>query len=77
MILLQIDPQEWAHFLSTATGVILGSIPGAGAVIVFIWKAMRKMDIFMVEHEMLIIDYADRKGIKVTDLPTRSGRFRA
>lgn len=74
--MIQLNPEEWAHFASTATGVLLGSVPGASAVIVFVWKMMRKMDIFMVEHEMLIIDLAERKGLKVADLPTRSGRFR-
>lgn len=76
MTLAQITPQEWSHFLSTATGVILGSIPGVGIIITFILRLTRKMDIFLVEHEMMFADYAFRAGKKVEDMPTRSGRFR-
>lgn len=74
--MIQVNTQEWYHFASTASGVLIGSIPGASIIIVFIWRVMRKLDIFMVEHEMLIIDYAKSRNMKVSDLPTRSGRFR-
>lgn len=54
--------------------VTLGNIVTAGAVLGAIIRfemVARTIHKFLVEHEMLIGDYAKRNGIKVSDLPTR------
>jgi hypothetical protein len=33
--------------------------------------AVRRMDWYMVEHEILMQDYCERRRVKVKDLPTR------
>lgn len=73
--LAQMSPQEWAHFLSTASGVIIGSIPPVGVIITFILRLTRKIDTFLVEHEMLMSKYVRDKGITLEQLPTRSRRI--
>lgn len=75
-LIAQVSLQEWAHFLSTAAGVIVGSIVPVGVVIGFITRMTSKIDTFMTEHEMLMIKYVEDKGITLNDLPTRSSRFR-
>ena len=53
-----------------------------GQLIVFftllgaIWKVNRVLTIFSIEHEILIEDLAERKGISVWDFPTRTRRRR-
>ena len=32
----------------------------------------KKFDLFLVEHEMLMSDYAKQRNMSVSDLPTRS-----
>ena len=73
-ILAQISAQEWAHLLSTASGVIIGSVPPVAVIITFILRLTRKIDTFLIEHEMLMGDYVKGKGIALKDLPTRSRR---
>lgn len=55
--------------------IIVGSIPGIIAILIFMSRIDRKLAIFMIEHEMLMNEYAESKGIKVKDLPTRTGRI--
>lgn len=50
----------------------------AGVICTFLWRIATKlsrtnaiMEKFLIEHEILITDYAERKGIKVNELPTR------
>lgn len=51
---------------------IIGSIPSVGAVIVYLFRIDRKLGVFLVEHEILMGDYAKRNNIKLHELPTRS-----
>lgn len=52
---------------------VLGSL---WKVVNVIRRVERKFDRLMVEHEMLVVDYCDRKGIKLGDLPTRTSGVR-
>jgi len=52
--------------------IILGSIPGVLAVLVFLNKFDRRLRVFMIEHEMLMAQYAKELGIDLGNLPTRS-----
>ena len=45
-----------------------------GRVLATMRHLERKFDFVMIEHEMLILDLAERKGIPIDRLPTRSGR---
>lgn len=42
-----------------------------GAVCVLIWRMESYGRRMFTEHEILIRDYCERKGIKLKDLPTR------
>lgn len=52
--------------------IIVGSIPGIIAILVFMSRIDRKLAVFMIEHEMLMTKYAKESGIKLSELPTRS-----
>jgi hypothetical protein len=41
-------------------------------VLVFLNRMDRRITVWMIEHEMLISDYAERKGLRIDDLPTRT-----
>jgi len=58
--------------------VVVTFLASAGAVLAFLWriaKALQKtnriLDKFLMEHEILIMDYCKRMEIDVKDLPTR------
>jgi hypothetical protein len=56
---------DWNISLPTMLTVI-GAVGGA-------WlRVERRLNRFLVEHEMLVDDYCRRHGSKVRDLPTRS-----
>lgn len=59
-------------------GFSAGNIAVLVAVVAAIWRIemllrtlFRKLDWFMMEHEMLVLDYCRRNNIDVGDLPTR------
>jgi hypothetical protein len=41
-------------------------------VVIWLARIERKLNLFMIEHEMLVGDFAARQGVKISDLPTRS-----
>jgi len=58
--------------------VMLGTIVLACGVMGFLWRILVSvretnsiMEKFLIEHEILILDYCKRLGIEVKDLPTR------
>jgi len=67
-----VTVDQWAEFLSKVASIIVGSAPGVAAVLVFLMRLQRKLDVYLVEHEMLMSEYAKNKGIEIEDLPTRS-----
>jgi hypothetical protein len=67
------------HFdLTISLGSILtfGSIMVLAVTLAVNMKTLvRKMDIFLVEHEILIADYCKRTGTSPSELPTRARRI--
>lgn len=67
------DPAKfvWTITLGDMAVMIAAGSPLIG---ILLWMARieRKLNYFLVEHEMLVGDYAERKGVKPSDLPTRS-----
>jgi len=57
--------------LTISLGNVLTVVSVVGAVVIGVFRVNRLLNWFLVEHEMLIKDYADRTNIKVADLPTR------
>lgn len=58
--------------LGKVAEIILGSIPGVLAILVMLNRFDRRMRVFMIEHEMLMHDYAKSNGVELKNLPTRS-----
>ena len=61
-----------------ALAIILGALVNVVALLTGIWKLSQisahvksTFDYFAREHEILIQDYCDRKGIELKDLATR------
>lgn len=48
----------------------IGDVLAVIALIIYIMKLQRWIDLHQIEHEILITDYMDRKSIK--HLPTRA-----
>ena len=56
------------------TIALIGTLTmGFGSILVYFRRMEKKFDFILVEHEMLILDYAERTGRQVHDLPTRTG----
>jgi len=55
---------QLAVLIATVSGPLL-------AILLWLMRIERKMNNWMIEHEMMVIDYAKRQGIEVKDLPTR------
>ena len=55
------------HPLTVALGT--GNFGALIVVVSFLWRWDKKITLFMIEHQMLLDDYCQRKGIK--NLPTR------
>lgn len=53
--------------------IAAGSAPMLLIVLVGQWRLGQMMRKYLVEHEILIIDYCERHGIKSSMLPTRGG----
>lgn len=51
---------------------IVGSLPAVGAVAALLLRIDRRLNLFMIEHEMLMQKYAKDTGIKLHELPTRT-----
>lgn len=66
---------EPARFVWTITlgdlGVICAAATPLIGVVVWLARIERKLNYFLVEHEMLIADFAERRGVEPKDLPTR------
>lgn len=56
--------------------LILTLISGFGAILAYFRRMEKKFDFILVEHEMLILDFAKREGKQVHELPTRTGGLR-
>lgn len=56
--------------------VIVAIIGGLLRVETYIWQVQKLFAAYGIEHEILIQDYVDRKGIKLYDLPTRTRNYR-
>lgn len=54
--------------------VTIGQIMVMASFVGMVWRVEKLLAWFLVEHEMLISDYCDRKGFKVGQLPTRVKR---
>jgi len=67
-----MTPDQWANFLRTVASIIAGSVPGVFVVLLFVLRLTRRMDLFLVEHEILMREYAKSRGEDIEDLPTRS-----
>lgn len=65
----------WAEFISKVASIVLGSVPGVAAVLFFLARLQRRLDVYLVEHEMLMGDYARRNNMELHELPTRSRRI--
>jgi FtsH-binding integral membrane protein len=50
---------------------VIGVLVFLGKILIALWSLQRTLETFMVEHNMLMFDYAERKEIKLADLPTR------
>jgi hypothetical protein len=57
---------EWSWNL----GDIVVSVPIV-VLIGVLWRFQATLIFFRIEHEDLMVDYCDRKGIKLADLSTR------
>ncbi len=58
--------------------IVTGALINVGVLVGGLWKlsqiarhVQRTFDYFAREHEMVMQDYAERKGIELGDLPTR------
>lgn len=51
-------------------GVLVGGLIKLSQISTHVQKTF---DYFAIEHELIVIDYCERKGIKLNDLPTRLG----
>jgi hypothetical protein len=56
--------------------LIVTIVSGFGSVLVYFRRLEKKFDFILIEHEMLILDYAKRLGVEVHSLPTRTGGLR-
>jgi hypothetical protein len=52
-------------------GQIVLSVP-LGFILLSLWTLNRKITLFRIEHEYLMADWAERKGIRLKELPTRT-----
>lgn len=52
-------------------GQVVMSVP-LGLILVMLLSLNRKITLFRIEHEYLMADWAERKGLKVIELPTRT-----
>ena len=55
---------------------VIGSVPAAIAVALFLRRIDRHFSILMIEHEILMGKYAKDAGIDLNDLPTRTKGIR-
>ena len=53
----------------------LGSIPAILAVGAFMLRLDRRLNTFMIEHELLMGWYSEKENKPLASLPTRSKRF--
>jgi hypothetical protein len=55
--------------------IVIGSTPAVIGLLAYLFKIDRRVSVFLVEHEILVQDFADRKldGDK-SRLPTRRDR---
>ena len=53
--------------------ISLGQIITAVAVLGLLFKIQQFHNTLLIEHEILVTDYCERKGIKKHELPTRVG----
>lgn len=56
--------------------VAIGSLPGIGVVAGFMLRLDRRLNTFMIEHEMLMGKFAKDIGVDLSRLPTRSKGLR-
>ena len=63
--------------------ILISILAGFATILGFLLKIMlvirkveKKLDYLIVEHELLVMDYCERKGIPLTALPTRTGGFK-
>ena len=61
----------WPHFSGT---INLGDIVIAASILLAALRVLTAFDSLAMEHEMLIDDYCERKGIKRKELLTRRRR---
>jgi hypothetical protein len=57
---------------SAIVEIFLGSVPGIAAVLGYLWRMDRNLSRFLVEHEILVLDYCRREKITPDMLPTRT-----
>lgn len=54
--------------------ISLGQVATIATLLGVGWRLDRQMLKYMFEHEMLITEYCEQKGIEITSLPTRVKR---
>lgn len=60
------------HFDGTITITGAGTV---GTLVILLWRIETWGRRHFTEHEILVRDYCERKGIKLSDLPTRLNLF--
>jgi hypothetical protein len=63
--------------MSLNTVAILTTLfAGFGSLILMIRRMEKRFDFILIEHETLMLWYAKQLGVKLEDLPTRTGGLR-
>lgn len=62
------------HFDLTIT---LGNLMTLVALLAVAFRIERAYNLYAIEHEMLMTDYCEQRGIRLRDLPTRSRERKA
>ncbi len=57
-------------------GTILTLVLGFLSILGYFRRIEKKMDFYLIEHEMLMADYAARIGVQLHQLPTRTRGIR-
>ena len=53
-------------------GLLWKALNAVGKVLVTVRALEKKWDNYAVEHELLMVDYCERKDMSLSDLPTRT-----
>ena len=54
----------------------LANVTAIVVALTAIWRVEQLLNWFILEHEVLVLDYCERKGIEINQLPTRTSKSR-